>query len=141
MANHWDFAIEQGSTFVRTLTITRNGRTLDLTGYRALWQFRPSIQSQTVIIQLTNVSGLTLGGVAGTILMLITASATDAITSYAGVHELRLTDATGAILPRLRGRFWLVPKIAATGVGAAYSSSYNFSDARNSQYIFTLPIF
>lgn len=112
MANHWDIEIEQGSTFARTLTITKNGSVLNLTNYTALWQIRTSQQAVTALVELTQASGLTLGGTAGTITLLLSSTATGLLAFIWAVHELRLTDPDGNVLPRLRGNVRLTPYIA-----------------------------
>jgi hypothetical protein len=76
---------EQGATFRRRIMYTTlvNGveTPVNLTGMSARMQVRSNIESATTLLSLTSATngGITLGGTAGTIDLLIAASATDAL--------------------------------------------------------------
>ncbi len=95
-----NIAIEQGATWRRQLTwydppptgspAGTQGPLKDLTGCAAHMQIRDRIGG-TVLVDLTDTAGITLGGVAGTIDIVITAAQTRAITGKKGVYDLYVT--------------------------------------------------
>lgn len=93
-AGTYNIKHDQGATFRRTLTWKdASGALINLTGYSARMQLRPSPSDTTVSLELTTESGgITLGGVNGTIQLY--ASATDmtslAARSYAYDLELMI---------------------------------------------------
>lgn len=81
----------QGRTF--TLPILRedsNGDPINLTGYTAKFQVRPSPESNTVLVSLTEADGITVGGTDGMVTITIAAAvmATLAAGSYWAELEL-----------------------------------------------------
>ncbi len=86
--------IEQGSTF-RKLFTWKAGVPVDLTGCTARMQIRETIPSSVVLHSLTTENGgITLGGVAGTIALLIPATATAAFAWTSGVWDLEIVNGT-----------------------------------------------
>jgi len=85
--------IEQGATFRKVLT-WRYGTPLaamDLTGCTARMQIRAEITNDTVLHELTTENGgITLGGVAGTITLVIEPTDTAAFTWEEGVFDLEI---------------------------------------------------
>lgn len=74
---------------------------VDLTTYTARMQIRDTVDSITTLVSLTTENGgITLGGVAGTISLLITAAATAALTFGTAVYDLEVVTA-GGIVTRL----------------------------------------
>lgn len=67
--------INRGATFTDTITLKQNGTPVNLTGATAALTMRPRY-SRKVLAALTDVSGLTLGGVLGTIVIVIDLAAT-----------------------------------------------------------------
>jgi hypothetical protein len=59
--------------------VTGDPPLVDLTGYTAKLQVRPFVDSTDVLLSLTSGAGITLGGVAGTIDLAVTAIQTAAI--------------------------------------------------------------
>ena len=94
-------AIEQGATFRKLLTYKgryarRRGERL--TGCTARAQIRSAITSPTVLVNLTTENGgIVLGGVAGTIELIITDTATAAITWTTGVYDLEIVFPSGDV--------------------------------------------
>ena len=96
-AGKLDIGIEQGATWRRQLTwydtppaggpAGSQGPLKDLTGCTAHMQIRDRIGG-TVLVDLTDTAGITLGGAAGTITIVITAEQTRAITGKKGVYDL-----------------------------------------------------
>jgi len=99
----YDMTIDQGATYVLTVTWDISGSLVDLTGYTARLQARHSTGSTTTFISLTELSGLTLGGAAGTIIVTLTATQTAAITEKFGVYDLELESAGGVVTRLLQG--------------------------------------
>lgn len=85
---------DQGATFQRQLTWTDStGTAVNLTGYTARMQVRPTVDSSTLTLELTTSNGrITLGGAAGTIDLLVLASAMTMAGDY--VYDLELVYST-----------------------------------------------
>lgn len=92
-ASKLKLTIEQGATFKKVLTWKAGAvpAPVDLTGCTARMHIRGVITDTLPLITLTTENGgITLGGAAGTILLLITATATSAITWTAAVYDLEI---------------------------------------------------
>lgn len=97
MSATYDLAIEQGATFARTFTWKdENGAAVDISGYTARMKIKDRVGGST-IVSLTNGSGITLGGAAGTVAILLSATATAAYTFQAAVWDLELVSAGGVV--------------------------------------------
>jgi len=97
MSAKYDLIIEQGATFARTFTWKDSaGAAVNITGYSARMKIKTAIGGET-IATLTDVSGLTLGGAAGTIAVLISATATAAYTFKRARYDLELVSAGGVV--------------------------------------------
>lgn len=85
---------EQGATFSRQVLWKDSlGVPINLTGFTGRMQLRKSYNSLTYIISLTTENGgITLGGVLGTIDILMTASQTAAITAGNYLYDLELVN-------------------------------------------------
>lgn len=86
-------AIEQGATFRKVLTWKAGTPAVpvNLTGCTARMQIRKEIANATPYVTLTTENGgIELGGVAGTITLIITPTATAAFTWTAGVYDLEI---------------------------------------------------
>ena len=105
--------IEQGATFNPVLTWKdQAGTPIDLTGYTARMQIRATVDSSTVIHELSTANGeLTLGGTAGTITFGIPAATTAGFTFDEAVYDLELTDASGVVTRLLKGNVYLSPEV------------------------------
>ena len=105
-AGKLNIVIEQGTTFNPVLTYTDNSSPavpIDLSGYTARMQIRLKQTDPTFIVggELTTANGgITLGGAAGTIALLITDTVTTAFTFANAVYDLELIDA-GSLVTRL----------------------------------------
>jgi len=87
----YNITIEQGVKFELGITYKdEEGSLVDLTGYTACMDIREKYSDTTVIKTLTDISGITLGGAAGTIDILISAVDTRAFTFKKGVYDLEL---------------------------------------------------
>lgn len=100
----YNFTIRQGASFSRVLTWKdAAGVAINLTGYTARMQIRAAVGSSTVILDLNTTNGrLTLGGVAGTITMALTAVETALLDWAVAPYDLEMV--TGAtVTPLLEG--------------------------------------
>jgi hypothetical protein len=77
---------------------------MDLTGYTSAMQVREAIDSATPLLSLTNGSGMTLGGTAGTIAVTITSAQSSAIAAGSFVYDLEITSG-GTVTRLLQGSF------------------------------------
>lgn len=108
-AGEYNFVIRQGDTFTRGLTITTAGTAYNLTNAQANFTVRAS-EDSTVLLQLTNGSGITLGGTAGT--ATITASTTQTAAIEAGVYTYDFSITAGSSLTTfLAGSFRVLGSI------------------------------
>lgn len=105
-----NFVCPQGSTFTRTLTYKINDAPVNLTGYNARLQVREYHYSDDFIASLTDTSGITMGGSAGTITVSMAASATENFVSGDYVYDLEIV--TGGTVTRLiEGKFTVTPEV------------------------------
>lgn len=90
MPNRYDIRIAQGRRWsvVFTYSLKSTGELIDLTGYTA--EFRLGDE-----LTLTQASGITLGGVGGTVTIVLSAVQTAALTAQSGAWELDVTSAGG----------------------------------------------
>lgn len=105
MANKYTMNVDQGSTWSVQLTIATSGVVWNLTGYTARMKVRPSVESTTVTLSLTDVDGITLGGVAGTVVLSRSAAVTAALTAGNYVYDLELVSGGGVVTRLLQGPF------------------------------------
>lgn len=104
MATRSDLDIDAGATFVEEVTFLDSaGAPVNLTGYTAAMKIRPTAESDTVSLALTQASGLSLGGAAGTVLITITAAQTTALASGNFVYDLKVTSAGGVATRLIEG--------------------------------------
>lgn len=101
--------IKQGSTFDDIVTwkagaTAETATPVNLTGCTARTQFRSSINSPDVLLELTTENGgMELGGTAGTVRYLISAVATAAITWESAVYDTEIVFADGAVQRKFAG--------------------------------------
>lgn len=87
----YDFEIEQGTDYDKPLIWKDGtGSPVNLTGYSARMQLRPSVSSATVLLELTTKNGgITLGGATGEITLHFTESNTSPLVK-GGVYDLEM---------------------------------------------------
>jgi hypothetical protein len=95
----YNFTLYQGADFDRTFTVTQGGTALNLTGYSAAMQVREAADSTATLLSLTSGSGITLGGTAGSVAVVITSAQSSAIASGSYAYDLELF--SGAQVTRL----------------------------------------
>jgi hypothetical protein len=77
---------------------------VNLTGFTARMQIRETVESTTVLHSLTTENGgITLGGAAGTIALLISATDTAAFTFDSAVYDLEIISAGGVVTEVMSG--------------------------------------
>ena len=109
--------ILQGSTFNELVTYQTGATTatavpVNLTGCTARMQARPTLESSTVLLNLTTENGgIVLGGVAGTIRLQLSATATAAIPWKQAVYDLELVFADGTVTRKLAGSISVSPEV------------------------------
>ena len=110
----YNITVYQGATFRLPLTWKTGdpAAAVNLTGYTARMQIRSSVTSPTDLLELTTENGgITLGGVAGTINILITATDTAGQAWRTGVYDLELIAGSGDVRRLLEGTATLVPEV------------------------------
>ena len=112
-AGIYDTEIEQGATLNISVTWKDSNSTpINLTGYTARSQFRPTYQATTTVLSLTTENGgIALGGTAGTIQLTASATTTAALTAPSnGVWDLELVSAGGTVTRLLQGGYRVTPE-------------------------------
>ena len=91
-AGRYDTICDQGATYDRVVILRDSAAGLvDLTGFTAAMQIRTTAASTTVVKSLTTENtGITLGGVTGTIALFISATDTAAIAAGNYVYDVNL---------------------------------------------------
>ena len=92
---NYDLIIRKGSIFKKDIFLkNKDGTPIDLTGFDARMQIRPSIHSSLVIADLTVGNGLSISGVDGQLTINIPDTFT---TEYSkGVYDIELIDGSGS---------------------------------------------
>ncbi len=92
-----DIEIDRSGTFDYTLTWKdKNNALINLTGFTAKMMIKKSVDDSVALVTLTDTAGLTLGGAAGTIRMVIDKAVTATLPNCLGVYDLRMTSPSGA---------------------------------------------
>lgn len=120
---NFNLCIEQSATYQKVFTWSAGAccnaagsapQPVDLTGYSASMQIKPYALSSTILYDAG--SNIVLGGIYGTISLLIPAAATAAFTWWQGVYDMLLTDPYGVVTRLLSGSVSVCPGV--TGVPA-----------------------
>lgn len=114
IAGNYNILCEQGTTFTRVIALEQP-TTADpdvyepypLTGHTARMQVRRTVESTSVIIELTTENGrISIDGADGIITLSINDSDTSEITS-SGVYDLEIIDDSGNVSRVIQGSFTL----------------------------------
>ena len=104
MSAKYNMVCEQATTFTVNFTIQTGNTPIDLTGYSATMTIRPFVGSNTTTLVLTNGSGITLGGAAGTVAISISAATTADFEPSRYAYDFMLN--SGSVVTRLlEGKF------------------------------------
>ena len=113
-AAKYNLKIEQGATFEQTITWKAGEPAVpvDITGCTARMHARERLDETNALLTLTTENGaITLGGVAGTISLALTAIETAAITWARGVYDLELVYPDGRVRRLLTGKINVSPEV------------------------------
>jgi hypothetical protein len=100
----YNITLYQGATYQQQFTWKdQNNNPINLTGYTARMQIRESHDAASPFVTLSTGSGITLGGVAGTITLTISDSQTSAMTQSSGVYDIELVSSLGTVTRLLEG--------------------------------------
>jgi hypothetical protein len=116
IAGLYNITCQQGATLQRQLTWTDSARdAYNLTGYTARMQVRDNVSSNTIVIALSTTAGsggtITLGGIAGTVDLLIPAANTTTLTAGQYVYDLELVSGGGVVTRLLEGNFKVTAEV------------------------------
>lgn len=100
----------QGATYDLNLTWTIGGSAVDLTNYTAAMQVRTTPAATATIFSLTNGTGITLGGTAGTIAVTIDSTSMGAATAGQYVYDLEL-DSGSTVTRLIQGTFQIQAEV------------------------------
>lgn len=93
--------IEKGATFHKQYIYAQgteeSNTPIDITGYTARAKIRPSYAKAAIVELTTENGGITLGGAAGTVTVLIEASVTETLPGLAAIYDLELVNGTEVI--------------------------------------------
>jgi hypothetical protein len=110
-AGTYSLTIEQGATLRLIVTYKDpTGAPIDLTGYSARCQIRRSVGGSILLNLTTQNGGIILGGSAGTITLLASASTTTPLTG-SGVYDLELVSSGGEVTRVLEGTVVISPNV------------------------------
>lgn len=102
----YDISADQGSDLDTLITYTDNAAApINLTGCSARMQVRKFSGSSNSRLTLTNSSGITLGGAAGTIRISVTAAALSTVPAGSYVYDIELVDTAQVVLKIISGQF------------------------------------
>lgn len=112
-ANYDIPAIEQGADFFLDLVYKDDtGTPIDLTGFSARMQVREEYSSAAPVVNIsTGTSGITLGGLSGSIAIHIPAADTAALSFNTARYDLELEDSTGVVTRLIQGSVTLSPEV------------------------------
>lgn len=108
---NYNITVWQGADYDKTFTVTQNDTPINWSGYTAQMQVRESADATATLLSLTNGSGITLGGTAGTILVAITNAQSSAIDAGPYSYDLELISNGGTITRLLQGSFTVVGNV------------------------------
>jgi hypothetical protein len=121
---NYDLCIKQGATYTKIFTWLAGQccgaagggpAPVDLTGYSATMQFRQYAGSPTLLYDAS--ADITLGGVNGTIELVIDATDTEGFTWWNGVYDLLLTSSSGIVTRLLSGTVDVCPGVTMPNTG------------------------
>ena len=107
-AGTYNFILEQGATFTRTLTVQENSSAMNLSGYSVASKMRSTHDSSTVVgtfsCTISNASG-------GVITVSMTSSTTSGIEEGMYVYDLEITSSAGAVTRLMEGNVTVNPEV------------------------------
>jgi hypothetical protein len=110
-AGKLNITIEQGATFRLECTWLVDDEPVNLTGYTARLQVRESHDSAEPMLDIDSDEEITLGGVLGTIVIVVDDEVTENLTAGNWVYDLELESPAGAVDRLLEGRAAVTPEV------------------------------
>jgi hypothetical protein len=111
-ASTYHITAEQGTDYTATLTYANSsGTPINITGYSARMQVRRSTGSPDAILTLTNASGITLGGAAGTVAIAISSAALAVVAAGNYQYDLELVSGAGIVTKLISGDFTVTGEV------------------------------
>ena len=107
-AGTYNFILEQGATFTRTLTVKENNSAMNLTGYSGASKMRSTHDSSTVVGTFTCTVSNATGGV---ITMSMTSTTTGGIEEGIYVYDLEMTSGGGTVTRLMEGTVTVNPEV------------------------------
>ena len=108
----FDITCFQGADFDQQFAVTQGGTALNWTSYTARMQVREAADATATLLDLnTNGSGITLGGTAGTITVVVTSTQSAAIPSGSFAYDLELVSSGNQVTRLLQGSFNVVGNV------------------------------
>ena len=107
-AGTYNFILEQGATFTRTLTVKENNSAMYLTGYSVASKMRSTHDSSTVVGTFTCTISNASGGV---ITMQMTNSTTADIEEGVYVYDIEITSSAGTVTRLMEGNITVNPEV------------------------------
>lgn len=101
----------QGADYDKTFTVTQNGSAINWTGYQARMQVREAADSTAYLLSLTDGNGITLGGTAGTIAVVVTGTQTSLMSAGSYAYDLELVSSGNQVTRLLQGSFNVVGNV------------------------------
>jgi len=89
-----------------------NNTPINISGYSAKFQIRENADDDTALVSLTQSSGITLGGSAGTFVVTIPKATIAGLTIERGVYDLVLTSGAGVSTVLVRGEVAVVKGVS-----------------------------
>jgi hypothetical protein len=116
----YNLLVLQGAKLDLTLTWTDDDNLpINLTGYTARLYIRRHVGATAILVEMTTENGrIVLGGAAGTIRLVLLATATDDMTWTHGVYDLELIPAggEGEVIRLLEGAAYLSKEVTKPAV-------------------------
>jgi hypothetical protein len=109
----YDILIEQGATFrLNLIWKDSNNTPVNLSGYSARMQIRRTHRSEDILLSLTSATGaITLGGSAGTVNIIASATGTATLPAKDSVYDLELASADGTVTRIIEGGVTITPEV------------------------------
>jgi hypothetical protein len=108
----YDIATEQGSNYGSVVTYEDdNGNLVNLTGYTARMQVRTYAGAAVPALSLATSSGITMGGVAGTVTISIPATTLSAVRAGSYVYDLEIQSPSAVVTKLLSGKFTIEQEV------------------------------
>jgi hypothetical protein len=101
----YNLTVYAGADFDQTFTITQGGTALNLTNYSASMQVREAADATAILLSLTSGTGITLGGTAGTVAVVITSAQSSALSAGSYAYDLELVSGGNIVTRLLQGGF------------------------------------